>query len=87
MSEYRIGLLASETPPVHKGRSRIPELLAVVSDLRGQPNTWFRVGEFKSRQTASGLATKMRKKVPDVEWTSRSSEVGSFLWARYRGRP
>jgi hypothetical protein len=83
--KHRVGLLASEQPPPDRKSSAIPDILNLVTDLRGQPHTWFRVAEFTSRQSASGVATKLRKKVPEVEWTSRSFEGGSILWARWVG--
>ena len=81
---HKIGLLASELPPTRRNPTgMLLELLALVPDLQGQPNTWFRVGEFAGKQTAYGYRRTLTARVPGVECQARQVNGGSILWARW----
>ncbi len=56
-------------------------LTAALRELKGTPNSWALIRQYKNSSSANTLASSIRKKYPAFETTSRGRKV----YARYVG--
>lgn len=81
-----VGMIRRESPPSRRRpASAYRQAVALIPDLRGDPDAWWLVAECAARSSAHTLARRLTVEHPEVEWRGHSPDgVTSRLYARHR---
>lgn len=79
------GLVWEDPPKLGRHATAIPEVLALLGQLRDRPGEWARLRIYEAATSASALAGKLRKRADceDIEFrTAKHGSKGSALYGR-----
>jgi hypothetical protein len=78
------GLVWEDPPPARRG-GVLPAILALIPELRANPEQWARLRTWQSPSGANSVMSKLRKDAScaDCEFAARSSTGSSALYGRY----
>lgn len=76
--------LKRSTPPPKRGRGNGSKWDAIIEQVRQEPGVWFELATWAGKGSASTTSASLKKKFPDVTFTSRTGENGSTLWAAFK---
>ena len=83
----RNGLVWEEPPTRGRTATTIPAVLALIPELRRNPNRWARLYTFKGATSAGSLKKKLNEldDLTDIEFSANRTGTGSALYGRYTG--